>query len=371
MDNVIILGAGASADAGIPMLRNFVEKMIDIAQRNSWDGKPLSAHDSEIFRKVKNIKSSIDSYLSRVNFNPENLEDILSILAFNGLAGDRKSNKDFQDLTTAISRTIDLCCTIQHDGSLDSFKPEGAGAYQEFWNAIFLLMKNGKPIPTIITLNYDLTLERALLHAAIGPSKDPLPFSGIKINNHHSKSKEHCYKALISTFRSGGIRQNGNILIECTPNELSVNTLEIDYLKLHGSLNFSVDENQRQLVKPAQSPIISPPIFNKHNDSKSEKCWKVAISKLREAKNIVIVGYSLPKTDIYMEYFFKSAIGPNINLRKITVFDPAYDADFESLKSRYKSCLSENMAHKLDFKRDGFYRFTELLKNSPESILFI
>ena len=70
----------------------------------------------------------------------------------------------------------------------------------------------------------------------------------------------------------------------------------------------------------------------------------------------VEVGYSLPQTDIYMQYFLKSALGPNTDLNKIFVFDPVlYNDDVKSreMKDRYACCFSPQLQKRIIFQPDS------------------
>lgn len=170
----------------------------------------------------------------------------------------------------------------------------------------------------------------------------------------------------------------------------SVN-LTIDLLKLHGSLNFPKEKITDSvnlahgITTPLSSPFILPPVFNKMTSGASTaSMWLAAMGMLSSAKNIVIVGYSLPKTDIYMQYFLKAALGPNTNLNKIFVFDPVLFQENKArdeMMNRYKSCFAENFIDRIVFQPDssnihktnqlGTTRhFVELLENNQGGLLF-
>lgn len=174
--------------------------------------------------------------------------------------------------------------------------------------------------------------------------------------------------------------------------------IQLPYLKLHGSLNWDrnvssepVDGYENPVVPaghPTQAvehPLILPPVFNKTDSPKINSVWKAALTILRKAKNIVIVGYSLPKTDIYMQYFLKSAVGPNSNLQKIIVFDPVLfrgDEKTAQMKPRYKECFSPQFSGRIIFEPaldvyqsknspwGTFQHFTEALRTRPKYLLF-
>lgn len=114
-DNVIILGAGASSGAGIPLMAGFVEKMWEFAVRKQVDGKPMLQDDIDTFQKAIEIKNELDSYHGRALFDDRNLEDILSILSFNEIHLSTRSKGKLFLFTKAISRTIELTCRVKHD----------------------------------------------------------------------------------------------------------------------------------------------------------------------------------------------------------------------------------------------------------------
>jgi hypothetical protein len=169
--------------------------------------------------------------------------------------------------------------------------------------------------------------------------------------------------------------------------------LEIEILKLHGSLNFP---NRTQMVVDVEAdpmlavsdPYILPPIFNKMSSDSPGSMWQRALEHLNEAKNIIIVGYSLPRTDIYMQYFLKAGLGPNTGLRRIFVFDPVLYSEknlkpARAMKKRYESCFAPQLRKHIHFNRNHecmqflapehfgtTQHFVSQIRDDPESILF-
>lgn len=361
-DNVIIFGAGASFDAGIPLLSGFVERMWEIAIRGKWNGTRLSDNDQNIFRKAMDVKDELDSYHGRSSFDDRNIEDILSILSFN-ILGDKKSDKDkLGVIIKAITRTIELSCNVKHDGNLKipHIQDDGPDIYRTFWFNYFELAKKSLNPPTIITFNYDLVLERALFQLLINRTytgKNNFPFEGIRIRFYY----DHIQEALLSverayywtdTDRGQSLEFPGTTLTSNFCN----NPLKIEILKLHGSLNFprkKPKEDHWPITIPVDDPYILPPISNKLSTNVSREMWGVALNRLRKAKNVIIVGYSLPKTDIYMQYFIKTALGPNRDLNKIYVFDPVLYKDgplSNDMKNRYACCFSPQLQSRIVYK---------------------
>ncbi|HNC22628.1 MAG TPA: SIR2 family protein [Opitutaceae bacterium] len=397
-DTVIIFGAGFSKDAGIPLLGDFVDTMLEIAIRRSCRGVRLSDEDAQIFQQAVAARNALDHYHGRANFNDRNIEDILSILTFNCQAGDPGAREHLEAVQTAISRTIELTCEVRHPGvSRDGnyrIVPDPSPLYCEFWQGLLRHAGAGQTLPTLITFNYDLVLERALLQAVIGTGFHNLDqFGGkdfLRINYHHPRIPKLVYQIVRARFNSGTSFLDGLALRDVGP-EAAGDELAVEILKLHGSLNFprnGAAAPTRETYNVAQAlahPQILPPIFNKHADDSLNEVWKVALQRLRSAKNVIIVGYSLPSTDIYMQYFMKSALGPNLLLNKIFVYNPAVaemaPAAAEA-RQRYETCFSAQLRSRIDFSPPSALRhstaplprttvdFVRTIASEPRSILF-
>jgi len=380
-DNVIILGAGASSLAGIPLMAGFVEKMWEFALRKQVNGKPMLPNDIDIFQKAIEIKNELDSYHGRALFDDRNLEDILSILSFNEIHLSTSSKGKLFLFTKAISRTIELTCRVKHDGE-NRIQELSHYQYRQFWWYLFhFCTRYHKKVPTIISLNYDLSLERGLFHQLIGKNLKSIepPIQGIEIDYHYDPVGDFKYIIKNTKYDTGSGEEMGTMLEKGTTD----NPLRIEILKLHGSLNFPRTKTKEpiSLVQPLDAPFILPPIINKMSSAKSiTKMWATALQKLRTAKNVIIVGYSLPRTDIYMQYFLKTALGPNLNLNRIYVFDPVLyrdDSTSKEMMERYAKCFSQQLQDRIVFRpirpagdiKDGsFSKFVENLRY--KSILF-
>lgn len=351
-DNVIILGAGASHSAGIPLMAGFVEQMWEFAVRKQVDGKQMLQDDIDTFQKAIAIKNELDSYHGRALFDDRNLEDILSILSFNEIQSSKTSKGGLFWFTKAISRTIELTCNVKHDGE-NNIKNPCPTPYWQFWQNLFsFCLRHNKKIPTIISLNYDLVLERGLFHFLIGTllPRTKLSIQGVEIDYHYDPVGDFQYIIKNTKYDPGS--KTGTML----ERGATYNPLRIEILKLHGSLNFPITKTKESLslVHPVDKPFILPPIINKMSSAKSiTNMWATALKKLRSAKNVIIVGYSLPRTDIYMQYFLKTALGPNLNLNRIFVFDPVLhknDSTSKEMMDRYASCFSPQLQDRIFFK---------------------
>ncbi|MEJ1353722.1 MAG: SIR2 family protein [Candidatus Sedimenticola sp. (ex Thyasira tokunagai)] len=395
-DNVIILGAGFSFDAGIPLLGNFVERMWEYATRGRSGEKLLSAEDNEVLNKALDIRRELDGYHGRVSFDDRNLEDILSILAFNVLGGGQKDKNKLTAFANAISTTIELSCNVKHggfqrDGGFRAIT-EGSDIYRSFWKSLFKWKDHGNELPAIITFNYDLVLERALLQTLINTYYSGYdartPFTTVSLDYKYKYFPLDIYKMKYLNYGGYSETKSGSAM-EKTDSFAEDTHLNVELLKLHGSLNFPrnaahLKKEVPTLVNPLNNPYIIPPVSNKQSSTAGDESWRTALNRIQKAKNIVFVGYSLPRTDMYMQFFLKAALGPNQELNRITVFDPTLwndDSHSKEMRERYESCLAEQQRTRIQFnppyrsERDAKIagtakHFIKVLSGNPNEIMF-
>ena len=396
-ENVIILGAGFSYDAGIPMLSNFIERMWEYSIRGVAGDINLTNEDKNILSEALDIRREMDGYHGRVAFDDRNIEDILSMLAFNLLGGGTSDRNKLKAFTNAISKTIELSCNVTHPGIPTGPRPrysaisEGNKIYRRFWKAMFEWHKRGQTLPTIITFNYDLVLERALLQVLTNKyynhHDNPVPFKNISLDYQYKHFPQQNYE--VNYTRYGSFESVEGTVLSHANAPVPHDSVNIELLKLHGSLNFpnsksKSDSDLPSITNVIENPYILPPVSNKQSNGSGNQSWKTALQRLREAKNVVFVGYSLPKTDMYMQFFLKAALGPNQELNKLFVFDPTLWEDSEAsrdMKKRYEMCFSEQLRSRIVFKPELSHasdakfsgtteHFVNVMEDNPSSILF-
>jgi len=355
-DNVIIFGAGSSYDAGIPLSLGFVDKIMEFAYKGKSEGGKLSDQDKIIFDEAMKVMSNLYNYHGSANFDDRNIEDILSILSFNIIGKTPKEKDSLNWMTKAIASTIELTCNVKHNGSLDEPQINGNQIYRLFWNSIIERFKDSLNIPTIVTFNYDLVLERALFQILINETPVPDLFDGIILKYYYKPPLDRlCYKIKKKVYYRVNASPTTGTELEICPEEDLKTPMVVEILKLHGSLNFpekmrGMNQVNRPPTNVVDNPFIIPPISNKSISNDAETIWKVALQRLRETKNIVVVGYSMPRTDIYVQYFLKTALGPKFDLNKIIVFNPDLyshtDAKAEMI-DRYNKCFSRQVMDRL------------------------
>ena len=349
--NVFIFGAGCSADAGIPLLGNFIDKMFEYSFRGRVNQTSIPEPTLSLLKKSNEIRLGFEKYQSRASFDTRNLEDVLSLLSFEKLKNTTHTEDNYNTFVKEVASTIELSCTVKHkvNPSIDEHRKHDL--YDRF--CTYLLSKHIDHLPAIVTFNYDLVIERAIwdachFHPGKGEFNIPITFSidyGFPTQYN-----------VIFTESEGTKRQDGSQAPKPMfhPELLSP---RIPYYKLHGSLNWPRSSPQSGIqLSPTEvcdDPLILPPVFNKMATPEINNVWSRALETIRNAINIIIVGYSLPKTDIYMQYFLKSAVGPNANLSRVVVFNPVLFQEGQAsdeMRQRYAECFSQPFQYRIEYR---------------------
>ncbi|GAA0387397.1 SIR2 family protein [Paenibacillus motobuensis] len=310
---VYILGAGFSAPLGIPVMSNFIMKAKDIYFKNP----SKYSHFQEIF-DLLNKMSILKNYFKTDLYN---IEEILSVLEMNDyLIGENNSGKFVAFLKDVIEEYTPIPTEENNlpGNWIDFIFGRGSTyCYGNFVAELFNLsiQRNTndnsfsfKPIEkpatqySVVSLNYDLVLENALNH----------------LNENYDNLND--------------IRFNKNL--KDIPNSIRLS-------KLHGCIELG---------------NIVPPTWNKNASNQLITTWQAAQTQLKEANHIRILGYSLPLSDSYMKYMFKSSLLESPHLKSIDVItlDPTGE-----VKKRYDDFIDFNY---YNFKDGDIRQYLDNLK---------
>ena len=173
-----------------------------------------------------------------------------------------------------------------------------------------------RPNDTIISFNYDCVIDFAL--------------------RAHGQEKWHPRYGYGLFLGSHGSKLTGDDFWK--PEKPGTNSKTIYLYKLHGSLNFQFDDEldeksgttlkQRPYTKQQgnlQFSII-PPEWNKAYDKGPfTRLWKHAASAINQAEHIVMIGYSLPTTDLHATALFRTSVR-KARLKSLVLVNPDSDA---------------------------------------------
>lgn len=343
MKTVFIFGAGASADAGAPVMADFLDKAKELTRPSN----SLVADSLEAFNDVFNAIADLQSVYAKSHLDLDNIESLFGAIEM-GRIIEKFSNRSTDDIeklhnsiVTLIYKTIENSTQLSISDSI--INPPAT--YQNFLLSLKHLTKlhKEKQIPfiyTLITFNYDLLLDFAL--------------------------------------HSFGTRFSYCLLEESTPPDLPL-------LKLHGSINwgyctkcekiipYSLSDANFSSLNPLMEsialdlgsrlnqkkhhdlplqgpPILVPPTWNKTQyHSQLANVWKRASKELAEAENIIIIGYSLPDTDLFFRYLFALGSQGRTRIRKIIVVNPDNQSE-----ERFKELIGRGVQSRFIFMKKTF-----------------
>lgn len=320
---VFILGAGASADGGAPVMADFLDRARDLYFRGAAD---LSREDFDaVFKAV----GSLQQTHSKSKLDIRNLESIWTAFEMAELVK-AESLLDGAAPLTSLRRLIvqTLCRTTTPDISND-FKITTRGSYGAFADLISELEFERQPSlePAIITFNYDVLLDLALT------TRKMSAWYGLE-GDRPGNMQQPVLKL------HGSINWRTTESNDGDPTIVSADLKGIvDRLKDVHSLGHYNDPTEIFRDLPAAlkkwnlaegihydefDPVIVPPTWDKGKAHAAlTRVWQVAAKRLREADHIVVIGYSLPETDAFFRNFYSVAtVGPE-PLQSFLVYDKA------------------------------------------------
>jgi hypothetical protein len=302
---VFILGAGASADAGLPLMNNFFDKAKRIFKQ--FNSLPEIVKNKEHFERVFNFIADLQPIYAKAFLDLDNIETLFGALEMAEIL-ERLGDKTLDEIAQIKKSLIKvIIITIEFNTNLyiseDEYQSKGSipvlirslyKGFDEKFRRMFCDF-------SFITFNYDLVIDYAL-------RKNGLIFN---------------------YFLNGG--EN------------------IPLLKLHGSVNWIKNNdddaihiakvNERMtslkgtdilfttiganLIDDYQTPVIVPPTWNKSQHQKTIKqVWQKAATELAEAEILFIIGYSLPESDMFFRYLYGLGTFSDTHLNRIIVINP-------------------------------------------------
>lgn len=321
---VYVLGAGYSVHRGLPLISNFLNSMRDAAlwcESNGRDSEARAIHEVLKFR----LDAAAAAY--RVPIDLENIEELFSLSS----ASDPRI---LESVKLSICATLNYCIGINapshlifgaydSDGSRYRNYSEGDGIGGnglkfDLYDALALdvLRCLDGERSTIITFNYDNLVEKSIQRL------------GGRFN--YGLKADHEFEDGVSYSDKG----EGTAV-----------------LKLHGSVNwaysgrsgrtFKVYKDYESVRSNGRVPHIVPPTWNKTIAERLAEVWFKAIEKMSTATQIVIIGFSIPATDLHFKYLLAAGMRSNFSLRKIIFVDPS-----DGIRARVAGVISEREVEK-------------------------
>lgn len=346
-----ILGAGASASAGAPLLSTFFDKVNELVARR------LIAESNDDYKRVTDARFQLQRSAAKFPVDFNNVESVLDALEMAELIGGfptlttDDAHEAIESLKRLMSLTLDMTIRFpvrrDDEGSPCIVPPE---AYHELVAQVYELASTRPNIPTtFITFNYDTALDYAL------------SFEGHKFS--YCLDGKPPPKGVFAVCKlHGSLNWAETDKGEIVWLEMKDYTAENwDSVREHASfVRFQHDALHADMLKAGQAanaPFIVTPSSNKLNFYKQVRAvWHQAARAIADASVIFVIGYSLPASDHFFRSFLALSTIGRTDLSKFVVINPC-----EEVAEKFRQ-----MAH--PFARQRFIHYATRFEDSLDQI---
>lgn len=329
---VFLLGAGASKAAGAPLMNEFL-----VAIRDTYESGIVS-HLASQFELVLRGYEQLQLVHSKVRLDYEaNIEDLLAsfemarILGYLGTLSEKDIDSLPQAMRRVISATLDYSMPFYPDSEL------GLKAHDVFFNFGGILKKlrtNEQPDFSVITFNYDVGLDYELVSRGdkidygLDQEKDKEAITFLKLHGSLNWSTCNQCKSIVP-YDLRKFKEKFGVSTTGRAQQLGISDVLTD-----------MEHCETRL---APDPFIVPPTWNKMEyQSRIAEVWRKASVELSEARNLVLIGYSIPATDEFFRHMLALSLSRGLFLDKIIVVNIDAEA-----KRRLEKMLAENLKGKI------------------------
>jgi hypothetical protein len=315
---VFILGAGASREAGGPLMADFIDRAELVYRRK--EASDAAASFELVFKRL----GALDGAHSKATLDVLNIESVFAAFEmarlFGKLAG--LDSKEVEELPAAmrrvIVRTLEQSIAVRVAGtSYENARPIPPACYDQFAKLVVSLSGTEAGPASVITFNYDVAADFGFYWArqgvdycladAVVPGAIPLMKLHGSINWARCSVCRTPVPWHLHEFFTG--RGWGHIF---EPGQ----TLRLNIAERLGEF-----VHCETAVEP--QPVIVPPTWNKTQyHSEIATVWRHAARHLAEAENIFVIGYSLPSTDEFFRYLYALGTISATRLKRLMVIDP-------------------------------------------------
>jgi hypothetical protein len=350
---VFILGAGASVEAGGPLMSTFLDEARDLLV--SGRVKDKQGDFERVFHALVRLRDVF--YKSGLDLdNIESVFGAFEMARIIGKLGDyptRTIAAIAKSIRVVIVRTLDelIKCSYNPNSTEGGLLP--SPSYGHFVRQIQRMNSpsNCQFACSVLTFNYDIALDYALMCAHIShdygleASIDRKALRLLKLHGSLNWGKcPNCRRIRAAHLSEEEILEYAN-------------TVNSSMFPLRTAQIFAKATCDKCGVPLTQDPVIVPPTWNKTEGHKElMNVWRQAAIELSQAENIICMGYSLPETDLFFRYLFALGTVGDAHLRRFWVFDPNAEG---AIEERYRRLLGRGIEGKFrPFKcRDGRFGY--------------
>lgn len=322
MKTVFVLGAGASATTGAPLMANFLKTAKGLLAQNSYGNDAHHIQDV-----IDAAQKDLKAVFAKSNIsNITNIEELFSAIDIGQLirsyGGRTPESIDSlrRSIVIFIYRTIEETVNI----GVDQSHIEMAGDYNMLTKLVRSKLEKtaglGRNDVSFITFNYDACLEFCLGRRGIGVD--------YALGERFVDTTQEASRTNVSVLKLHGSINWARCQIcnKIVPTEIdplrNVSRMQLlDTSVLRLNLGSRIAKHQHSCGSQFDpDPVIVPPTWNKSSSIKGlELVWQKAAAELASAENIIVIGYSFPKTDAFFKYLFALGSHSDTHLENMLV----------------------------------------------------
>lgn len=356
MKTIFILGAGASKQAGAPLMADFLDRAYDLLRIKTQG----VIEAKEEFEDVFNAVSELQGVHSKAYLDINNIEIVFGAIEM-GLLLRKLGNRDEESikklrnsLITLIYKTLEYSIPVPFRNSrISSPKP-----YDVFMYVLNDAKKTQHPQDphqfSFITFNYDLCLDLALFS------------SGIQFDYCLDAVKNHTHSPLLKLHGSinWGLSEDDRI-IPYNVHETRLFVGLTDNQDVFCNLGSKLCEKTYEGKPLNGPPVIVPPTWNKNSyHGQLSNVWSKAADEFAKAENIFIIGYSLPETDSFFRYLYALGAESSVRLRNFVVINKDTTGQVET---RFRQIIGKGIESRFKYIpetfEDGLSQLQSILLN--------
>lgn len=354
-ENVIILGAGASADSGAPVMQNFLDVAEDLLTFNKLDDAVKVK-----FEKVFYLLSEMQKIHAKANMDLNNIEMVFGAIEMAQIIN-RLGDLPSDDIPTYRAAIVKLIIeTIEQSMKFIFVGPKLCAPSSYGYLAETIKTKLSATNTSIITFNYDLGIDTALADEGYGVNygferlsaqRNPRIFNLYKLHGSINWVVDENDNQVYPYYPEDYLK---DIKTKKMYNESGEVTLLIS--KFLGKIKETTEGNH----KFSPEALIIPPTWNKNGyQGTISKVWAEAAEKLSRAKRIFIFGYSLPDSDLFFRYLFALGTLGSTRIRNIVVVN--IEPPGGGVDNRFKNLLGSSIKSRYQYVNEYFKRASAII----------
>ncbi|MFL6244789.1 MAG: hypothetical protein ACJ74H_02100 [Thermoanaerobaculia bacterium] len=336
LKTVFILGAGASRQAGAPLVGDFIDKARDLHRTGAVGNRAAD------FRVFFDALADAQVIHSKSRLDTNNIEAVFSTFEFAQIVKAFCGYEERQ--ISALPGAARGVITQTIEEMLQFPVTDGSPGPPEPYDAFARLVAALRQKPglahdvAIVTFNYDYAVDFAFRGWRDGVDYGfERPFPGalplLKLHGSlHWAGCSQCGAVIPALMQDRGY------------------AADIASVKLAFSERLATLGHCDVAVRP--DPVIVPPTSNKVDyHVRLSTVWSAAARELAGADNIFVIGYSLPETDVFFRYLYAlGTVGRQV-LERFWIFDPDSTG---TVKARFLSMLGPAVERRFVHERVTF-----------------